>query len=150
MKNIHNTLAALAMVGLVATTAAAEQKIKMSELPAAVQATVKAETANATLLGIAKEIEQGKTVFEVETKVGTKTRDFAVDAAGKVIEVEEETDLASVPAAVKTTIDKQSAGGTLTRIEKVTQGSTVSYEVGLKKNGKHSEFTVNADGSFHK
>ena len=150
MNHTHNTLAALAMVGLVATTAVAEQKIKLSDLPAAVQATVKAETANATVLGISKEAEKGKTVFEVETKVGTKTRDFVVDAAGKVIDVEEETDLASVPAAVKATIDKQSAGGTVTRIEKATQGTTVSYEVGLKKNGKNSEFTVNADGSLHK
>ena len=150
MKNKHNTLAALAMLWLVAATAAAEQKIKLSDLPAAVQATVKAETANATVLGISKEAEKGKTVFEVETKVGTKTRDFVVDAAGKVIDVEEETDLASVPAAVKATIDKQSAGGTVTRIEKATQGTTVSYEVGLKKNGKNSEFTVNADGSLHK
>ena len=150
MKNKHKTLAALAMLWLVAATAAAEQKIKLSDLPAAVQATVKAETANATVLGISKEAEKGKTVFEVETKVGTKTRDFVVDAAGKVIDVEEETDLASVPAAVKATIDKQSAGGTVTRIEKATQGTTVSYEVGLKKNGKNSEFTVNADGSLNK
>ena len=150
MENKHKTLAALAIVGLVATTAVAEQKLKMSELPAAVQATVKTETANATVLGISKETDKGNTVFEVETRVGTKTRDFVVDAAGKVIQVEEETDLASVPAAVKATIDKQSAGGTVTRIEKATQGTTVSYEVGLKKNGKNSEFTVNADGSLHK
>ena len=150
MKNKHKTLAALAIIGLVATTAVAEQKLKMSELPAAVQATVKTETANATVLGISKETDKGNTVFEVETRVGTKTRDFVVDAAGKVIQVEEETDLASVPAAVKATIDKQSAGGTVTRIEKATQGTTVSYEVGLKKNGKNSEFTVNADGSLHK
>ena len=150
MNHTHTTLAALAMVGLVATTAGAEQKLKMSELPAAVQATVKTETANATVLGIAKETDKGKTVFEVETKVGTKTRDFVVDAAGKVIEVEEETDLASVPAAVRVAIDKQSAGGTVRRIEKATQGGTVSYEVGLRKNGKNSEFTVNADGSLHK
>ena len=68
---------------VLATTASAEQKIKVSDLPAAVQATVKAETANATVLGISKEAEKGKTVFEVETKVGSKTRDFVVDAAGK-------------------------------------------------------------------
>ena len=150
MTHEKKTLAVLAMAWLVATTASAEHTLKMSELPAAVQATVKVETANATVLGISKETEKGKTVFEVETKVGTKTRDFVVDAAGKVIAIEEETDLASVPASVKATIEKQSAGGTVQRIEKATQGTTVSYEVGLKKNGKSSEFTVSADGSLHK
>ena len=63
---------------------------------------------------------------------------------------EQKIKLSDLPAAVKATIDKQSAGGTVTRIEKATQGTTVSYEVGLKKNGKNSEFTVNADGSLHK
>ncbi|MEO8679548.1 MAG: hypothetical protein ABI665_10910 [Vicinamibacterales bacterium] len=115
MESKKKTLASLAMVWLVATTASAEQKLKMSDLPAAVQATVKAETVNATVLGISKETEKGETVFEVETKVVAKTRDFVVDAAGKVIEVEEETDLASVPAAVKATIDKQSEGGASSR-----------------------------------
>ena len=99
---------------------------------------------------ISKETARGKIVFEVETTVGAKTRDFLVDAAGTVIEVEEETDLASVPSAVKAAIEKASAGGIVQRIEKTTQGSAVRYEVGLRKNGKTSEFTVNADGSLRK
>ena len=141
----------LAAVCLAGTTAAwASQQTKLSDLPAPVQVTVKAETTNATLVGISKETEKGKTIFEVETKVGGKTRDLLVDATGTVIEVEEEIDPAAVPSAVKATIDKQSAGGTVQRLERLTRGAAVSYEVVLKKAGKTTEITVNPDGTIRK
>lgn len=135
---------------LLATSSVSAQKVAIGSLPAAVQATVRAQTKDATVLNIAKEVENGKTVYEIESKVNGKTRDFVVDGAGTVVEVEEETDLAAVPAAVKQTIDQQSAGGAVKRIERLTQGSTVRYEVAITKNRKTSEVTVNGDGSIHK
>ena len=135
---------------LVAASAFAAQKIALSNLPPAVQTTIKEQTKDATVLDISKETEKGKTVYEVESKLNGKTRDFVVDAAGKVIEVEEETDLAAVPAAVKQAIDKASAGGTLKKVEKTTQGTTVRYEAAIVKNGKILEITVNGDGTIQK
>ena len=135
---------------LVAASAFAGQKIAISSLPPVVQATVKEQTKDATVLNIAKETEKGKTVYEVESKLNGKTRDFVVDAAGKVIEVEEETDLAAVPAAVKQALEKASAGGTLKKVEKTTQGTITRYEAAIVKNGKTSEITVNGDGTIQK
>jgi len=60
--------AAIALGALVTGTApAAQKKIKMQDLPPTVQQTVKEQTRNATLVGLMKEVENGKTVFELET-----------------------------------------------------------------------------------
>jgi uncharacterized membrane protein YkoI len=128
----------------------ADTKIKMEDLPPAVQAAVKEQTKNATLVGLSKEVEKGKTMYEVETKVNGKTRDLLLDPSGKVLSVEEEVDINSIPAAAKAAIEKKTAGGKIKRVETVTEGSKVSYEAQYEKNGKTAEVAVNADGSAHK
>jgi len=135
---------------LAATLIAAETKVKMESLPPAVQSAVKELTKNAELVGLSKEVEKGKTMYEVETKVNGKTRDLLLDSTGKVVEVEEEVDINSIPAAAKQAIEKKATGGKVKRVETVTKGSVVTYEAAIQKNGKSSEIMVNADGSIHK
>ncbi len=129
----------------------ADTKVKMEDLPPAVQKAVKEQTKSAALVGLSKEVEKGKTMYEVETKVNGKSRDLLLDSTGAVVEVEEEVDLSSVPAAAKAAIEKKAAGGTIKKVETVTKGSSVSYEAAIKtKAGKNIEVGVNADGSVHK
>jgi uncharacterized membrane protein YkoI len=130
---------------------AAEKKVKPEQLPSAVQSAVKEQTRNATLVGLSAETEKGKTLYEVETKVGNKTRDLLIDKTGAIVETEEEVDLDSVPPAAKAAIQKRSTGGTISKVEKVTAGTVTSYESTIKtKAGKTMEYAVNADGSVHK
>jgi len=141
-------LSALGASLLVPLTAA--DKLKIENLPASVQATVREQTKNATLAGLSKEVEGGKTMYEVETMVNGKTRDLMLDAAGKVASVEEEVDINAIPAGARQAIQKKATGGTVRKVELVTVGSTVSYEAAIQVKGKNSEVTVNADGSVHK
>ena len=130
---------------------AAENKVKLENLPPAVQAAVKEQTKNATLLGLSTEKEKGKTMYEVETQVNGKGRDLMLDETGKVVETEEEVDIDSIPAAAKAAIQKRAAGGTVTKVEKLTAGSAISFEAAIKtRAGKNIEVGVNADGSPHK
>jgi len=136
---------------LLATAMIADTPVKMEDLPPVVQKAVKEKTKGATLVGLSKEKEKGKTFYEAETKVSGKTRDLLFDAAGVVVDVEEEVDLASIPAAAKAAIEKKSSGGTIEKVETVTHGSDVSYEAAIKtKAGKKIEYSVNADGSVRK
>jgi uncharacterized protein with beta-barrel porin domain len=66
-------------------------------LPAAVQNTVKEQTGNAVLMGLSKEVEGGKTMYEVETKVNGKGRGLMLDGNGAIVTVEEEIPLDSIP-----------------------------------------------------
>jgi uncharacterized membrane protein YkoI len=122
----------------------------MADLPTAVQAAVKEQTKNATLVGLAKEVEKGKTLYEAETKVNGKTRDISFDSAGKIVSVEEEVDISSIPAAARAAIEKKAAGAKIKLVETVTEGGTVRYEAAIEKAGKTTEYTVNADGSLYK
>ena len=132
-------------------SALAADKLKLEDLPKPVQETVKAQTTNATLAGLAKEKEDGKTVYEVETKLNGKARDLMVASDGKIVSVEEETDIASIPAPAREAIMKKAAGNKIKIVETLTKGSEVSYEAEIiGKNGKTTEFGVNADGSPHK
>ena len=126
--------------------AASEKKVDFKDLPSPVQAAVKEQTRNATLVSITSEVEKGKTTYEVETKVNGKSRDVTLDPSGTLLSVEEETTLDQIPAAAKAAIEKQAAGGKVFKVETVTQGKTVTYEAHIEKQGKKKEFTVNAEG----
>jgi uncharacterized cupredoxin-like copper-binding protein len=122
---------------------AADKKIQAKDLPPAVQQAVQDATRGATIKGYAREVEGGKTMFEVETTVNGHSRDLLFDASGALVEIEEATNLDAVPAAVRTALE---ARGHVLTVEQVTKGKTVAYEATVEKNGKKSEVAVNADG----
>jgi len=137
---------ALCALGLSAAYAA-ETKVKMADLPMPVQQTVKEQTKDATLVGITKEKEHGKTVYEVETKANGKGRDILVDTTGAVIEVEQEVEIESIPPAARAAIEKKAAGAKISKVETLTKGGKTTYEAAITKGRKSSEITVDADGS---
>jgi uncharacterized membrane protein YkoI len=147
MKHIVNFAAASL---LLISALSADTKVKMADLPPAVQAAVKEQTKTATLVGLSKETENGKTTYEAETTVNGKSRDVSFDKTGAIVAVEQEVDLDSLPAAAKAAIQKKIGTGTLKKVESVTEGKAVSYEATIMKAGKSSEVGVNADGTPHK
>ncbi|HEY4084871.1 MAG TPA: hypothetical protein VGM43_02985 [Bryobacteraceae bacterium] len=139
----------LALLGAVACPA--DTKVKLESLPPAVQAAVKEQTKNATLVGLSTEKEKGKTTYEVETTVNGKSRDLVLDKTGAILETEDQVELNAIPAAAQAALRKRAGTGTITKVEKLTAGSSVSYEAAIKtKGGKTIEASVNADGTPHK
>ena len=69
------------------TLFAAEKKIQAKDLPPAVRTAVQEATRGATIKGYAREVEGGKTLFEVETTVNGRSRDLLFDASGTLVEV---------------------------------------------------------------
>ena len=122
--------------------------LQLKDLPAAVQKTVQDNLKGGEIKNISKEKEKGVTQYEVETIVNGKHRDIEVDAAGKLMEVEEETDLATVPAAAKAAIEKKVAGGKIGMVELVIGHGQTLYEAEYTtKGGKKQEVMVKADGT---
>ena len=126
---------------------AAEKKIQAKDLPPAAQKAVQAEIRGATITGYAREVENGTTMFEVETMLNGHSRDLLFDANGTLVEVEEATTLAAVPTAVKTALERH---GRVLRVEQVTKGTSVTHEGVVQKNGRKSEVAVTADGKLVK
>lgn len=139
---------AAAMVTLAGIAQAADQKTTPKNLPAAVKATVEAESKGATIKGISSEKENGKTVYELETLVNGRTRDLMIDPAGKVYVVEEQLDLASAPAPVRAALE---AKGKLLLLESVVENRRTRYEGQVQtKAGKKVAVELNADGTPYK
>jgi hypothetical protein len=77
-----------------------------------------------------------------------KHRDFNVDAKGGLLVVEQEVDIASIPAPAREAIEKKAAGGKLRMVETVTKGNAVLYEAAFtSKAGKKGSVLVKADGT---
>jgi predicted aspartyl protease len=140
-------LAVSAML-VASSISAAEKRVKMESLPPAVQKTVQEQSKGATIRGLSQEIEDGKTFYEAELKVNGHGKDVLIDSAGSVVEIEEEVALDSVPAAVKSAIQKHAAKGQIKLVEAVSKnGSVIAYEAKIKTAGKTSEVRVNPDGT---
>jgi hypothetical protein len=129
---------------------AGETSVKMKDLPPAVQKTVEEQTRGAQIKGLSKEIEKGKTTYEVETMLNGKARDLLIDSTGALVSVEEPVAIDAIPVAAKAAIEKLAAGGKIKSVESVTKGPTVSYEAVIVKGLKKSEVVVGADGSIQK
>ena len=139
--------AGLAVLSVATFAAAGEKAVKLKDVPPAVQKAMQEQTRGAEVKGYAEETENGKVLYEVETKVDGHGRDLSFDATGKLVIVEEEVPLDTVPAAAKAAIVKAAGSGRVTMVEKVTEGDSVTYEAHVTKAGKKSEVTVKPDGS---
>ena len=124
-----------------------EKKLQKSDLPAAVQKTVDEQSKGATVRGFSTEKENGQTIYEAELLVNGHTRDVSMDAAGAVLEVEEQVDLSSLPAAIQDGLKKKAGSGKITRVESLTKkGKLVAYEAVVQDGGKKHEIQVGPDG----
>jgi hypothetical protein len=135
-------LAAVLVAGL-AGAAGADQKLQLKDAPAAVQKGVADNLKGATLKGLSKEIEGGKTTYEAETTLDGRSRDFVLDRSGRLLELEEEMATDAVPAAVKTALE---AHGRIVKVESVTRGTRVTYEGTVEKAGGKSTVALDGNG----
>jgi uncharacterized membrane protein YkoI len=144
MKRIQIAPAVLSLSVLAVTAAG----LQLKDLPPAVQKTVQETLKGAQIRNISREKENGVTQYEVETMFNGKHRDFNVDANGKLLVVEEETDFAAIPAPAKAAIEKKAAGGRIGMVELFMRGGDTLYEAAYtSKNGKKHEVLVKADGT---
>lgn len=126
---------------------AQERKIKRSNLPAAVETTVAAQSAGATIKGFSEEKEDGKTFYEVEMVINGHSKDILMDATGVVIEVEEEVAIGDLSKEVKAGLRASAGNAKITKVESLTKnGQLVAYEAHTRKDGKKSEVQVSPDG----
>jgi len=145
MRTLTGILVAAAVCS---TLAFGAKSFALKDLPAEVQKTIQSELKGAEIKNISKETEDGVTQYEVETTLNGKHRDFDVDTKGKLLEVEEETTLDSVPATPKAAMLKKVADGKVVMVERVTRGADTLFEVTYTtKAGKKHEALFKSDGT---
>lgn len=140
-------------IALFAGSGVAQEKkgagLKLKDLPPAVQKTVQDNLNGGEIKNISREKEDGVDQYEIESVLNGKSRDFNVDAKGKLLVVETQTTIDSIPAPAKAAILKKVSDGKMDTFETFTKpGQPVMYEAAYtdKKNKKH-EILVKADGT---
>lgn len=148
MKRSIRYLVLLFLTTLIAPYAiAADKKISKNELPKEVQKTADEQSKGAIVRGYSKEIEGGQLEFEVQLQVKGHSKDVSIAPNGKVLEIEEQVEMESLPQNVRSALEARSKSGKITRIESITkQGVIVAYEAQISRSGKHSEIQVSPQG----
>ena len=138
-------LVALAVALISVSAIAQEKKITAKDVPAAVITAFKTAYPNATIRGYAREKEDGKTLYEIESRDGTTARDILYNPDGTVAEVEESIPASDLPAEAQQAIKQKYPRAVITLAEKTTAGDTIGYEVSVR-NGKQ-RITMEFDSS---
>jgi hypothetical protein len=95
-------------------------------------------------------VEHGKTLYEVESKERTISRDLLYFNNGEVSEIEESIIRESLPAAVKAALEKQFANYKFVKGEKVMQGTNVEYDLQVKSDNKKWKIVSDAPAKIIK
>jgi biopolymer transport protein ExbD len=137
----------LAVLVLAVPSMAQEKKLQKSDLPAAVQKTADEQAKGATVKGYSSEVEDGKTIYEVQLTVNGKNRDVSIDATGAVIEVEDQVEFDSLPAPVQAGLKAKASKGKILSVEALSKkGKLVAYEAVVQEGTKKHEVQVGPDG----
>ena len=163
-KWVLTALARIVLFALTSSTAvtaeqAGEQRVKPSQFPAAVAATVKTNCRNCRVAKATREVENGVTVYDIEFRNGRGEMDIAED--GSMIGRETIVKVRSVPATAMKAIRKAAAGGRIKQIVRdethaeLKDGNIVKlsaptyvYEADLVKRGRVAEVEVSPEGEI--
>lgn len=154
--------------------AGGEVKMKIADVPQPVQDTLAKEAPGVKIESVDKESSKtGKITYEADAKMDGKNWEIDVAPDGKLIskqvdnEEDEKADSGDkkeadedkkeqtitadqLPAPVKATLDKETAGGTVEKLEKETKEDKTVYEAKATLDGKEWKFKIRADGQLLK
>jgi hypothetical protein len=138
---------------LVSISAVAQEvKVKEQDVPKAVRDAFKSAYPQAVIKGYAKEKENGKLFYEIESTDGNTGRDILYNPDGTVAEIEETIAATDLPAAAQELIHTKHPRAVIAKAERTTektaQGDKIGYEVSAREGKKRISWEFDADGKL--
>ena len=151
MKNLNSIaiVFCLSASGLLLAGQDQEQKLKPSEVPAAVTAAASKQYPKAKISHWSKELEDGKTTYEASVVEGSSKRDVVLAEDGTLVAVEETIAVSALPGPVTSAVQEKYPQAIIAKAEKITKDGDVQYEVALREASK-KEVLLTADGKVIK
>ena len=134
-----------AICGLTSPTLAQAKPVK-PVLPRAIATAFHQTYPKATILAFSRETENGRTIYEVESRDGTTRRDLLYTPTGTTLEIEETLPAAELPAPVRNAVETAAPGAKVTRAERVTRDTVVTYEIAVRVGGKARSLVIDPGG----
>jgi uncharacterized membrane protein YkoI len=126
----------LGLLALVVASRADEEKVPLDKVPAAVMKAVKQKFPKAKIEEATKEVEDGKTIYEIEIEHANQDITVSLKDDGTIVEIEKEIAAKDMPAAVTRALKAKYPQGALRKVEEVTVGEKVTFEVVVAQDGK--------------
>ncbi len=145
------TMLMAGVVLMAATVGADEKKVQEAEVPKPVLEAVAHKYPRARRVGYEKEIEKGRTTFEVKVVDGSRRIDVDLSIDGKILAEEEVITMGDTPDAVRRALATSEKYGkwTVRRVERVVKDEKTDapeFEIGLFSGAQRAEVTFAADG----
>ena len=121
-------MVAVALLVLVAPVRADEEKVPLDKVPKPVLEAAKKRFPKAEVVGVSKETEKDKTVYEVELKENGKTIDVTLTPEGVITTIEKQIDAKDLPKAV-----------TVAAGEEVPEGYPQDHRSGVRGEGQQRD-----------
>ena len=125
---------------------AQDVKLKKKQVPRAVISAFRSAYPQATIRGFAREKENGKVYYEVESVEGLTTRDVLYNPDGTVAEIEESIPSSDLPADAQEALRAKYPGSVITKVERITRGDVTEYEAHAKLGKKSVSMEFDATG----
>jgi hypothetical protein len=133
--------------GAIAAANAAEKHISRGQLPEAVRKEAEEQAKGATVRGYTMDTKNGHLEYEVEMISNGHSKEVTISPDGRLIEIEEEVDLNSLPSEVISALRNKAGRGDVSKVESITKnGVIVAYEAQVLSAGRHSEIQVGPEG----
>jgi uncharacterized membrane protein YkoI len=142
---------ALALLGLSALAVGAradEEKVALEKVPAAAMKAVKDKFPAAEIRQAEKEVEEGKTIYEIGLKDHGQNIDVSLTEDGTILEIEKEITAEDLPHAVADAVKAKYPKGTIKKAEEVSKGETRAYEVIVAEGSKSREVVLDRAGKI--
>jgi len=94
------------------------------------------------------EVVDGRTEYEIETKVNQVEMDYIYLANGTLLQTEEVIPDWSLPQVVVASVRAAHPGCDVKEAEEIVHGSAIEYEVEIEVTGKEIELLVSSDGQL--
>jgi hypothetical protein len=123
-----------------------DEKVSRKDVPSAVIAAFERAYPHATVKGYGSEKEGDKLFYEIESVEGKMTRDVLYNPDGTVVEVEESLAEGELPQAVTQSVKREYPKAVITKAERTTRGTVVTYDIRAKQEGKTFSITLDSNG----
>jgi uncharacterized membrane protein YkoI len=142
------TLALFGLSALVVAARADEEKVPLDKVPAAVLKAVKGKFPGAEIKQAEKEVEEGKTIYEIGLKEDGRNIDVSATEDGTIVEIEKEVAAKDLPRAVADAVKAKYPKGTIKKAEEVAKGEKTTYEVIVAEGSKSREVVLDRAGKI--
>jgi uncharacterized membrane protein YkoI len=120
-------------------------------LPAAVQTTLRKESAGKSVVRVDNKQRDGNTTYKIITKSpdGMQRRLF-IDSNGKLVRLKNDITLDAVPHVVRKTADAESKAAKFVRSTKITHDAATDYELEYDVTGRSKTLLIDPQGKLER